>query len=99
MYCMAKDEDKLIGCVGLNESKSGHIYINYTIILPDYRKQGICKNTLQYAINTLKKQKGVRSIKVNNITIPGNTFTECGMELVETIECRRVYKLYIGDKK
>jgi len=67
-YFIYIEEDKIVGCVGIQPGKNDdEYYIERLGVLPDYRHRGIGRKLLEYSIQEIKKRNcGKISIGIIN---------------------------------
>jgi len=100
IYSIAKDGDKIVGCIGMKLSKEpGIIVVHYMFIHPDYRNKNIRPKMFKEAIKHFKKDKKIYLMRTYSVPdkfkqnmIKNHKFNENNLVGLGTIE------LYVGGK-
>lgn len=81
-YFVVEQDNKIVGCGGINYENNGTIgIISWDIIDPEHQGKGIGRSLLLHRINVLKNDKQVNSIRVRTSQHTDKFYAKCGFSL------------------
>ena len=95
-FVTARDDDKLVGCMGVLEKEAGQFNFLHLVVHPDYRRKGIGTTIIKKAVKFLRKRGAwlIRNHKSSNV-MPHDIFTDMGFEVERVENKTKVYELYM----
>lgn len=86
-YFVAEENNKIIGCGGINIVDNGKIArISWDIIHPDYQGKGIGRKLTQYRIERIKEIPGIENIVVRTSQLVYPFYEKFGFRLKEVVK-------------
>lgn len=87
LYFVAEEDNKIMGCGGLNRSDEGKtVFISWDIIHPEHQKKGIGNKLTRHRFEVVKTIPGIEKIVVRTSQYTFKFYKKMGFTLTETVK-------------